>query len=138
MALGNYAFGNVICLFGAVPLEAFAEGDDVIKAVRRKALFDLTVGASGEGVASRVSDLSGEITIKLLQTSASNSYLGALLQAQEHGFFKSFPFLLKDAGNQTQLVAAQRCIIQSPADQTYGESQNDREWVFLAEHIEMI
>lgn len=138
MGLGNYAFDNVIALFGAVPLEAFAEGDDVIRVTRRVPMFDLVVGASGEGVASRMSDLSGEITIKLLQTSPSNAYLGAILQAQEHGFFQSFPFLLKDSGTQVQLVGAAACIIQSPAEQIYGASQNDREWVFLAEQIEMI
>lgn len=136
--MDNYAFDKVIAIFGAVPLSGFTETDDAISVRRRTPHFDLTVGVDGRGVASRSADLSGEIVIKLLQTSPTNAYLGAIVQAQEFGKFASLPFLLKDSSNQLQLVAAPNCIIMAPAEQVYGGTQNDREWTFLAEAIEMI
>lgn len=137
--MDNYSFDKVIAIFGAVPLSGFAEGDDAITIRRRTAHFDLTVGVDGRGIASRSADLSGEIVLKLLQTSPTNLYLGALVQAQEFGAtFTPLPFLLKDASNQLQLVAAKACIVMAPAEQVYGGTQNAREWTLLAEAIEMI
>lgn len=138
MGLDNYSFDKVIVIFGAVPIEGFTDGDDAVTLRRRSPLFEVTVGADGRGVASRSADLSGEIVLRLLQTSPSNTYLGALLQAQEHGFFQALPFLLKDASTQLQIAAAASCVIQSPAEQVYGKVQNDREWTLIATALEMI
>jgi len=136
--MDNYSFDQVIPIFGAVPLLGFAEGDDAITVSRRVDTFTLLVGADGRGVGVRNADLSGEVVLKLLQTSPSNLFLSGLLQAQEAGFFKSQPFLLMDVGNQIQLAAAPACILMKPSDQIYGQGTNTREWTLLCEQIEMI
>lgn len=136
--MDSYAFDQVIPIFGAVPLSGFADGDDAISVGRRVDTFSMVVGADGRGVAIRNADLSGEIVLKLLQTSPSNLYLSALLQAQEAGFFVAKPFLLMDVGNTIQLAAASKCIIMKPAEQVYGQGQNAREWTLIAEDLEMI
>lgn len=136
--MDSYAFDQVIPLLGAVPLLGFIDGDDAITVARRVDTFSLVVGADGRGVGIRNADISGEITLKFLQTSPTNAYLSGLLQAQEAGFFRSLPWLLMDVGNQVQLSAAPNCILSKPADRIYGQGHNGREWKILCEQLEMI
>lgn len=132
MAMETYAFEKVIVLVGGIPITGFAEGDDVIQAGRRVDTFTLNIGASGDAASSQSADKSGEIILRLQQTSLSHTFLSAQFALMESGLLTSVPLLIKDAGNLVQLAAAAECLIQKPADSPLGTALNDREWTLLA------
>ncbi|MEE9382845.1 MAG: phage protein [Nannocystaceae bacterium] len=133
--MDTYAFKNVIFIMGGIPITGFAEGDDVIQIGHRNDIFTLDIGADGNGVASQSADESGEIIIRLQQTSQSNTFLSLQFALMSRGAIPSIPFLMKDAGNLFQIAVAAACVIQKPADSPRGTGLNDREWTFLAEKL---
>lgn len=135
MALDTYSFKNIIFIMGGIPITGFAEGDDVIQIGFRADIVSLDIGADGNGVATQSADESGEIIIRLQQTSLSNTFLSLQFALMKRGVIPSIPFLMKDAGNLFQLAAAAACVIQKPADSPRGTGLNDREWTFLAEKL---
>ncbi len=136
--LTHYAFDKVLVIVGPLPITGFHEGDEVIAVERAVPSFTLPVGAGGDAVAVLNSDRSGSIVLKLQLTSPSNSYLSGFLKAAESGIFAPIPVLIKDAGTLVQLVAAPLCVLEQPANQTYGSGHTVREWKLLAAGLEMI
>ncbi len=136
MALGTYSFKNVVFLMGGIPITGFAEGDDVIQIGHRvDEIFSMEIGADGFGVSTQSADESGEIIIRLQQTSDSNIFLSLKFGLMKRGIIPSIPFLMKDSGSLLQVAAAAACVIQKPADSPLGTGLNDREWKFTAERL---
>ena len=135
---GFYSFDKVIATFGGVPLTGFAEGDDAITIRRRAPTHDVKVGAGGDTVVNQMADRTGEIIIKLLQTSPSNAVLAAILTAAEKGSPKiALPFMVVDRLNGGELAMAPLCVVSGHADKPFGANQNGREWTLIATHLEM-
>ncbi len=137
MPLLEYAFDRVIVSFGGIEISAFGEGDDVVQAEHLVDAFGMPIGADGHGVAVRYSDNSGEIIFKLQYGSGASTKLTGLYNLARAGIRTTFPILVKDPGNLTQLLAAPACIFQRLPKQDWGRDPSDREWKFKAEDLEV-
>lgn len=125
---------NVAIIFGGVPITGFGT-DDFIKITQKEATFVTTTGVDGESIRSKQNPKPiCEITITLMESSASNTYLSAiheLDQAQTNGA-GVLPFLYKD-GSGTSLFVSDKAWVTKPPDMTKGKDAKMREWVLEAE-----
>jgi hypothetical protein len=133
----SYSFKDVSVLIDGVEIRGFAEGDDVIQVKRRNPSHLDSVGADGEMVLAISADLSGEFLFKLQQTSNSNAFLSALVAASESGANVPLAVVVKDnRGND--LHVGVNSYITKPADDQRGTNPNEREWLLVAERLDMI
>jgi len=65
--------------------------------------------------------------VTLLQTSASNDALSALMALDEASGDGVGPLLLKDLSGRS-LYSAETCWLEKPADGEYARDISDREW----------
>ena len=126
-AVASYAFKDVVLLFNGVPLSGFADGDDAIVIERNVDAYTLLVGADGDAMALKQANKSGVATLKLLQSSASNAILTAVLKIQDAGLLSPVPFSVVDP-NGLDLVLAEAAFPAGPPRLVYGAGHNPREW----------
>lgn len=137
MPLTTYAFDRFIVGFGGAPISGFGEGDEVVTAERRVDGFAMPIGADGHGVAIRISNKSGEILFKLQYGSRANTILSGFYALAEAGVRTTFPLVIKDPGNLTQIIGAPACVFMRLPKQGHGETPTDLEWKLIAEDLEM-
>lgn len=127
----NYDPKKVNVIVGGAPIVGFAP-DSMIKAARRSDKNTLIIGCKGDGDFCESADDSGEATISLKHTSASNSYLSALYYSKEE-----FPFAVVDlnAGGGDLGAAGSRCKFKSYPDFERAKEIGTVEWVLLVENI---
>lgn len=135
----RYSFQDTIMLVNGVEITGWAEGDDVIDIQRRNDSISDQVGASGEMMISVSADKSGEITIKLQQTSSSNKYLMGLMALQESAIASTFvPCALSFLDTYRQdLGAGVLGYIKKPSGLTRGTAGNTQEWQFVVERLDI-
>lgn len=113
---------------GGVRIQGYADGS-YITIEQMSPAFNSVVGSDGEVARSKSNDRRVKVTIKLLQTSASNDYLSALhqgdLNAPNGAGVTSF--LFQDLFG-TSLVAADQCWIVQYSDQDEDRTPKSREW----------
>lgn len=128
-SLGTYDPKKVIVLFGGVPIEGFAE-DSMIKV---KPLGDgvaSVVGCHGDVVRTLSPDNRHEITIKLLQSSASNDVLGVIHQRDKKIGDGVLPLVIKDLSGRMTFVDSQAWLVNNPeVNRTDKAEDGDNEWV---------
>lgn len=116
-------------LVGGFLISGFAE-DEIVRVVRDADAFFKHVGTSGE--VARVQNLNqaGQITIRLMQSSASNDDLSVLasLDVATSGLAGAVPVLMKDPSGRSLNVAAFGWVKKIP-DATFGKDVGSREWV---------
>lgn len=121
---------------GGNAITGYAPGT-MISVSRANDSWKKTVGATGEVVRSRNRDRTGTITITLLQTSPSNLTLSALNRQDEARGTGIVPVQVKDALGVTLLFAAQAWVLK-PADVTYGDEVESREWTLDCADLDML
>lgn len=114
-----------------VPVTNFAPGDDAFKAERLQDLGTMEIGADGLATYSLNPDKSGQVTIKLAQTSPTNAFLIKLCQAMDH--LDTFvPVVVTQADTyRKDGVVTEPGVIKKPADMTRGAKANHVEWTFI-------
>jgi len=129
---------SVVVVFGFVSFHGFADGS-MIEVERNEDSFTLKVGADGEGTRVRNANRSGKFTVKLMQSSATNAELSALLAADElaSNGASMLPFMVKDNSGYS-LSWAEKAWIVKPPKPSYGKEVTEREWVFEATHINIV
>jgi hypothetical protein len=134
-----YSFSNTILLINGVEITGFSDGDDVIDMKRRVDSASDKMGADGNMMVSISVDKSGEIGIKLQQTSSSNRYLTRLHQAQEvaGSRFKPIKILFQDT-YRNDMGAGSIGYIKKPADMVRGQNAQTIEWSFVVEHLDLL
>jgi hypothetical protein len=126
-----------------VHLTGFAGGDDVVTAKYREDRASHVVGMDGGLALALSSDRTGEIAIKLMQTSPSNYYLLNLAHRQGASRFtgaltdEALPIsvLVTDTYRQDSAKGSQ-CYIKQVPDVARGANVNVQEWVFVARRLE--
>lgn len=108
-------------------LSGFADGA-FASAKRNTDKMTAYVGSDGQVTIVKSADDTGEITITLAQSSASNDILTAIANQQEIGPIVSGPFMLKDLLGTT-LISAQNAWIKKRPDVEFGKEVSTREWV---------
>ncbi len=130
----NFSFKNVSVIAGILELEGFADADDVVSIVFDAEQFTKVAGAKGDVARVQTADNSCTITIKLLQTSNSNSLLAALYLADVSSGSAVFPMVITDK-ESGEGYAVNNAWIQKFPDITRGKTVNSMDWVFQGDKL---
>jgi hypothetical protein len=135
----THAFVNDHLFINGVEITDYGEGDDVIKASRLNDAASHKMGADGRMAVAIHADRSGEITIKIMQTSPSNQYLSSLvaLQGGGPGTFVPIVGLFQDPHRQDRGVGSFG-YIKKHADVQRGVAVNEHEWTFVFERLDFL
>jgi len=133
--LFTYAPDEVILVFGPVILGGFAEGT-FVNWEYNEDFFNLIVGVDGESARGKSNNNSCRVTATLMQTSAANDLLTAImaldiLSPNGDGIN---PLLLKDNNGRTLQTAESAWIVKPPATSFNRSPDANREWVFESNH----
>lgn len=99
-----------------------------VTAARNADTFSRSTGADGESARAKSNDRSGIVTLTLMQGSTSNSILAALALADEVSGDGVGSLLITDLNGAT-LVAAETAWVRKPADASFGQELENREWI---------
>ena len=134
-----YSFLDTFVLVNGIPLDGWADGDDVIKITRRADAATDKMGADGRMAVALNADRSGEITVKLMQTSRANSYLNSIAALQAAGPKRFVPVMItfQDSYRQDMGAGALGYIKKLP-DVQRGTGINTQEWTFVVERLDLI
>ena len=134
-----YSIQSNHVIINGIPVTGYAEGDDVITLKRRTPLATDKMGADGRMAVSISADRSGELKIKLMQTSPTNKYLAGLCALEQHGCQTFVPVLFgwldeyrNDAG-----VGSVGYISEMPEIKR-GAGVNEQEWTFIVERLDLL
>lgn len=126
---GTYDPTKVIVSIGGVTVTGWTDGD-FITARRSSDSYTKKVGADGEVSRAKNADRTGEIELKLSQTSKANDELSALFNLQLlGGSDTTFPIGIADLSGRTVLAAAQ-CWLRTAPELTFGMEVGERVWMF--------
>lgn len=132
-----YAWEEVNVLINSILMDEFGQGDDAIRARRLVKSQTSKVGIGGNMVVSLSADKSGEVILRLLQTSNSNSFLSVLLASTESGVLIPLTLQIKDLLG-SDIVIGTIGYIEQPADFVRGGEDSDMEWVLVFETLTII
>jgi len=118
-------------LFGPVKLEGYAEGE-FITISQEEDTFLKVVGTDGEVARSINYNDATIITVKLLQTSLSNTLLSGLWQLDKAtGGGSPQTFFIRDRSGVSIFASATAWVVKPP-DQSWDKQATSREWAFCA------
>lgn len=128
----TYSPKKVAIIVAGVPIKGFADGT-FISFEPTSDKFSTNVGADGEVSRTHSADRTSKVTITLQQTSDSNDFLAALVNADDISLAGQFPFLLKDTNGKT-IIEATSAWVDNIAGAEFSNELTNREWVIsLAE-----
>lgn len=135
--VATFDFNSVTVSVAGQPITGFADADDAIIAARRNSSVDLIPGADEDSVFVKKGDKSALITLKLLPSSASNTWLSELNLAAEQ--FRPIPFIvdITDGENGTTHVNSVAGLIEKVPDLTRGKNLTSNDWVILCADCDM-
>jgi hypothetical protein len=131
----------VISALPAIPAHEvthYADGDDAIMITRREDAITDKVGMDGRMSIARNANRSGEVTLKLMQTSPTNHVLTEIhtLQQQKGGQFVPISLVFQDTNRQDRAAAVVGYIKKLPEIQR-GAGVNTQEWVIVSESLDV-
>ncbi len=115
-------------IFGGVAISGFADGP-FISVAPAGDRFTKVSGADGEKARSKSNDYSHEVTLTLLQTSASNDYLSTIHNIDKLSNLGKLPLQIVDLNGTTILSWSQAWIRAVPTVENAKEI-GERVWVF--------
>lgn len=130
----EYSFSKGSLLINGVEITGYADGDDLISAVRNNDTHSHIVGGDGNMAIAQNADRSGSITFRLLQTSTSNAYLSGLIAAAESGLSLKVTAQYLGLDSVTVAVGTFGYILR-PSDIIRGQGINTQEWVIQVENL---
>ena len=135
---GTFDGSEVHVIIGALPLSGFSDGDSVT-ATRAGDLFATRSGLDGSTARAKNTDKSGTIEVRLLQTSAANDALSALMNMDSLGLEGNavFPISVIDMSGRT-VIAGSECWLQTPPPVAFSTNAvSERVWVFRAAALQL-
>jgi Protein of unknown function (DUF3277) len=126
---------NVSVIVGGKIMSGFADGTFIL-AERNEQAFNLKVGVDGEGTRAKSNNLSGKVTITLMQSSSSNDVLSEYAIADQTANAGAVPIEIRD--NQgTTVVAALTGWVQKFANMEDAKEVSTRVWVLETDELDM-
>lgn len=119
---------QVVVTFLGVPLQGFADGT-FITITPSAERFTKAVGADGEVARGKSNDNTSEVTLTLIQTSESNTYLSSVQLADRTTNAGAGPLSIADLQGQSLFFTESAWIRQEP-DVEYAKEVGERAWVF--------
>lgn len=132
----TYLPSQVTVVWNGIPIDGFAP-DTFVEVARNNPAFNLTIGSGGAGARAGSSDKSGTVSVTLLQTSATNALLSAQAAIDEQTGDGVGKLAVTDLSGQ-DLHLAEQAWIQKRPDSAYGNTINNRVWVFETDNLEML
>lgn len=130
MSLKRYDAAQVTMVFMGILVDSgFAEGE-FLTIEQSAPDYEVVVGADGQVGRSRTNNRHAVIKLKLMHTSAGNTFLGALSNAgllAKNGSDVG-PMLVRDRISGVCLYTAAECWIAKPPDVSYESKVSMREW----------
>jgi len=119
---------KVIVVFGGVSITGYADGTFVSVAPATER-FSKVVGADGEVARARSNDNTHEVTITLMQTSASNDDLADISGQDRDSNSGVRSLTIKDISGKTLMFWPEAWIRQTP-NVEFAKTAGERGWVF--------
>lgn len=119
---------NVIVTFGGVSLTGFADGT-FISITPSMERFQKVVGADGEVARGRSNDDTHEVTVTLMQSSASNDDLATIAKADRQSNTGVRALAVRDLSGNTLMFWPEAWVRQTP-DLEFAKELGERAWVF--------
>lgn len=124
---------QVAVIVGGKIMAGFADGS-FVKVERNEQAFNLKVGVDGEGTRAKSNNLSGKVTITLMQSSDSNDDLSGFAAADELSNTGAVPMLIKDASGRS-LFSAVTAWVQKYSDAEFAKEAMTRAWVLETDEL---
>lgn len=123
MEITTYNAKDVSVTVDNVFITGFAEGT-FVEAAKDEDNFDTSVGAQGDVAISEVNNSLGTITITLQQNSPSIPFLDRLAKSR-----RVVPaYVISNSGGVKEITGGSRARVVKPADKTYADTAEDREY----------
>lgn len=126
---------QVSVIVGGKIITGFADGS-FVEFERNENAWNLKVGVDGEGARAKSNNLSGKITLTLMQSSASNDVMSAFAAADELSNAGAVPFYLKDNSGRT-IATALTAWVQKYPKTTFAKEIESRQWILETDDIEI-
>lgn len=126
--LRTYDPGSVFVSLAGIPISGWADGE-FITIENDSDDFEDVVGTDGEVTRSKSNDNRATVTIKLMQSSASNDLLSALrlLDKNSSNGAGVGPFMLRDGSGRSLEIAEKAWIAKGP-NRSFDKTAGSREW----------
>jgi hypothetical protein len=128
MPAKTYDPNLVQIIFKGVPIVGFADGSFVTITPSAEN-FTKSVGADGEVARSKSNDNTYEVTITLMQTSLSNTYLSGVMTIDRLTNLGTGSLQIIDLSGQTLFFFDAAWVRQAP-DADFAKEVGERAWVF--------
>lgn len=126
----TYGSKNTICIVQGVPVTGLAGGDDVYTFKLAEDRVKKSVGIDGAVALAVTNDETGEVTIKLMQTSPTNLAFLALSALQKATTaLVPISLLFQDTFRQDRIIGINGWIEATP-EVNRGSAINTHEWKF--------
>lgn len=129
----DYDPKNIVVIVNGQRIDGFADGS-FVSIERNEDSWSYAVGADGSCARARSRNISGTLTLTLMQTSKGNEILEALMIADDTTSQGQFSWAVADE-KYTGLVSSGAAWIQKPATIEYGKEMNDRVWTITCAQI---
>lgn len=132
----SYDAKMVQVIIGVVPIIGFAP-ESFVKIERNQPTFRMITGAYGEITRVMDTNLTGTMTLSLMQTSESNAVLTTLQYADELGKFGVLPILVIDLSGGSAGFSMTGWI-QKPPELEFQKGLVSRKWTFDLATVDII
>jgi len=119
---------QVVLIYGGNPIEGYADGTFVEVAANAGDGFTKQVGADGEVARAKSTDNTHEVTITLMQSSASNAYLSTIRNKDKMGSRAVYPLEITDLNGETKFSWEEAWVHGDPS-YGFGKDLTERQWV---------
>ncbi len=127
-ATKTYDAKKVSVIVGSRVISGFA-ADSMVEVEQDEQAFTKAVGVDGEATRSKSNNLSGKITIQLMQSSDDNDFLSGLAEADQLSNSGLTPILIRDAGGRSLHLSPESWVQKLPKA-GYTRNAEAREWIF--------
>lgn len=135
MALQQYSPDRVKVTFAGFPLTGFMDGT-FIEVERSEDAYTMQVGSLGDVTRTRNLNLTGKITLTLMQHAPANDFLFSLLITDDIVEQSPKPMQVKDLTNGMHCGASQAWIEKAPKIER-GKESGSCQWVFGCADLEI-
>jgi len=134
MPAKTYNPKKVAVIVGSFELSGFADGS-FVSVEKNEDAWSQKVGTDGEGTRTKSNNRSATITIRLMQSSDSNTILDSFRKLDEFGDAGIFPLTIKDGSGNT-IQAAETAWIKKEPSVEYDREATEREWMIETDNLQ--
>lgn len=135
MGLKTYDPKKVSVIVGGKQITGFAE-TSMVTAAYDEDHYAKVAGVDGEVTRSKSNNPMGSVTLRLMQTSASNGWLQTLRRMDKESDAGVVPVLIRDAGGNDLVICREAWVRKTP-DMVREKTAQEQEWVLDCADIDV-